>query len=268
MIGIGSEADAASLESDLATATANRQALEAQLDNAKRTLLVLLGRGTDPLASLQIEPRLGEPPLLPETTPGELLGRRPDVREAEARVRSAAGALTLDELALLPTFTLTPSTTQTRVTGSNGYSTGLWSIGANLLLPILDRPRLLAQIRGQRARAEQAIIAYEKTVQTAYGEAEQTMTTYMANRARLTQQAIAVDRARFAFEAQRAGYNAGIVDLTTLLTAQRTWSSARTQLAQLKTTTLTDAVNSFKALGGGWSSDAPALASSGSERIR
>ncbi|WBH15827.1 efflux transporter outer membrane subunit [Sphingomonas radiodurans] len=251
-VGIGAPVDSATLDSDLATAIASRQALEAQLTVSKRTLLVLLGRGTDPVEQLQIEARLGTPPAVPQTTPGELLMRRPDVREAEARVRSAMGNLKLDQLALFPSFTLSPSATQTKITGDNAYSSGLWSIGANFLMPILDRPRLLAEIRAERARGEQAVIAYEKAVQTAYGEAENTITTYTADRARLQQLAVAEERARYAFNAQRTGYRAGITDLTTLLTAERSWRSATTLLSQLQSTTLTDAVNVYRALGGGW----------------
>lgn len=250
--GIGARVDAASLDAEHATAAAAREQLEAQLTVSKRTLLVLLGRGTEPVGGLAVDPRLDEPPAIPRTTPGALLARRPDVREAEARLRSAAGSLKLDQLALLPTFTLFPSATGTKITGANGYSSGLWSIAANLFLPILDRPRLLAEIRAGRARGEQAVIAYEKAVQTAYGEAENTITTYMADRARLAQLSRAEERSRFAFEAQRTGYRAGIVDLTTLLTAERSWRSARAQSSQLKATTLTDAVNAFRALGGGW----------------
>lgn len=256
--GIGAPADAALLDADLASAIANRQSLTARLSVAKRTLLLLLGRGTDPVETLVIDARLGNPPLVPSTTPGTLLARRPDIRQAEAQVRSAAGALRLDQLALLPSFTLTPSAGQTKVTGPGAYSAGIWSIGANLLLPILDRPRLLAEIRAERSRGEQAIIAYEKTVQTAYGEAENTLTTYMADRDRLTQLAMAEERSRQAFEAQRSGYRAGIIDLTSLLTAERTWRSARLALSQLRATALSDAVNVYRALGGGWSPDAAA----------
>ena len=68
----------------------------------------------------------------------------------------------------------------------------------------------------------------------------------------MTQLTIAEERARFAFIAQRTGYRAGITDLTTLLTAERTWRTAQTQLAQLQTTTLTDAIDTYRALGGGW----------------
>ena len=50
----------------------------------------------------------GAPPPVPASVPGELLARRPDVREAAAKLRSATGQLKLDELALFPKFTLTP----------------------------------------------------------------------------------------------------------------------------------------------------------------
>lgn len=252
-VGIGAEVDAASLDGDYATAVASREQLEAQLKVSKRTLLVLLGRGIDPLDDMVVEAHLGEPPSIPQTVPGALLARRPDVREAEARVRAAAGTLKIDKLALLPTFTLSPSATGTKVTGGSGYTTSLWSIAAALYMPILDRSRLLAEIRAEKARGEQVVVAYEKVVQTAYGEAESTITTYVADRTRLIQLARAEERSHHAFEAQRIGYGAGIVDLTTLLTAERTWRSARTQYSQLNATTLTDAVNVYRALGGGWS---------------
>ena len=257
--GIAAPVDALTLQSDLASAVATRTQREAQLAGAKRTLLVLIGRGVDRLDTLEIEPRLGAAPAIPPTTPGALLQRRPDVREAEARVRAASGALRLDQLALFPSFTLNPSATSTRISGDNGYRTNAWSLGANLLLPILDRPRLLAEIRAERARGEQAVIAYEKAVQTAYGEAESRLTTYMADRARLVQLGIAEASARDAFAMQRRGYAAGIVDLTTLLTAERTWRSARTQVSQSQATTLADAVDVFRALGGGWSDSAATI---------
>ena len=65
--------------------------LEGVARAARRTLIDLVGRGTASLASLPIAPVTASPPAPPATTPGELLERRPDVREAEARLRSAEG---------------------------------------------------------------------------------------------------------------------------------------------------------------------------------
>ena len=91
--GLTSTSDAARLESDAATDAAEVARLEAVARDARRTLLDLIGRGTASIDSLVVEPTAAAPPAPPATTPGELLRRRPDVREAQARLQSAAGTL-------------------------------------------------------------------------------------------------------------------------------------------------------------------------------
>ena len=89
-------------------------------------------------------------------------------------------------------------------------------------------------------------------MQAAYGDAENSLTTLSADLERLGYLERAEQQARFAFTAQRSGYAAGIVSLDSLLQTEQTWRAARNALVSLKTSTLTDAVTSFKALGGGW----------------
>lgn len=250
--GLGSRADAASLQADEATALAATRALEARLEISKRTLLVLLGRGTEPVDRLPIAAELGAPPPVPAVTPATLLVRRPDIRQAEAQLRSAAGNLKLDSLALLPTISLLPSASYSATGGAGAVGTSIWSLAAGFALPLLDRHRLMAEMRGQRARTEQAVIAYENAVQAGFGEAQSNLSLYAADRGRLSQLELAEQRSRMAFEAQRAGYQAGIVDLTTLLQTERTWRTNLSALSDLRASALTDAVNVFRALGGGW----------------
>ncbi|MDE1916695.1 MAG: TolC family protein [Sphingomonadales bacterium] len=250
--GIGADVDADSLIADRATAQANVVQLEAQLAVSRQTLLVLLGRVGDAADSLPVDGALGPPPAVPATTPATLLVRRPDVVQAEARLRSAMGSLHLDSLALLPKFSLQPTASISAIAGPAGYTTSLWSLAAGVAMPVFDRARLLGEVRAQRARAEQAAIAYEKAVQTGYGEAQNQLATYAADRTRLSLLVEAEARARHAFDGQNAGYRAGVVDLTALLTAERSWRSSRSALSSLRATTLSDAVNVFRALGGGW----------------
>lgn len=251
-VGIGSRADAASLQADEASALATVQSFEVQLEVARRTLLVLLGRGTQGPEALPIAPNLGPPPPVPAATPATLLVRRPDIRQAEAQLRSAAGNLKIDALALLPTVNLSAAIGLVPIIGAGGYTTRSSSLGPVIGIPLFDRRRLLAQVRGQRARTEQAAIAYENSVQTAFGEAQNTLAQYAADRRQLVSVERAEERARFAFEAQRAGYRAGVVDLTTLLQAERIWRANLSALSDLRATALIDAVNVFRALGGGW----------------
>lgn len=259
-----SEGDRA--EADMAQAQAQVADLEAQLTAARRSLLILVGRGVDPLADLPIEAVLDAPPPVPATVPGELLARRPDVREAQAKLASAAGNLKINELALFPTFNLTPGVGLSKSVspsfpfaggggGKTSTSSSTWTLGANLSIPVLNIPSLLADIDAQNARTRQAAIAYEKAVQTAYGEAENAMVQLDADQRRVALLTAGEIRAERAYAAGRKGYQLGLTDLTTTLQAEQSWRLARTALTGAKTQALLRAVQTYKALGGGWSPD-------------
>jgi outer membrane protein TolC len=190
--------------------------------------------------------------------PGELLRRRPDVREAEWRITSAAGTLKVDELAVLPTLTLQPGLTLSRSTGSFGSVSAAWSIAGSLAQPVLDRPRLVARIHAQRAVAEQAVIAYEKAVQTAYGDTENAYVFLESDGRRVAMLQSAERRAESAYDKSRVGYAQGFNDLTTTLTTEATWRNIKSQLSSAQATLMDRSVQLFKALGGGWTPDQPA----------
>ena len=254
--GLTSTGSAARLETDLGTAQAEATRLEALSRSSRRTLLALVGRGTEPLDRLPVQAVAAPPPSPPRVTPGDLLRRRPDVREAEARLRSRAQTLKLDRLALFPTFTLAPGGQVSGLTGAYDVTSTIWTAGVNAALPILDRPRLLSVIRGDRARGEEAVVAYEQTVQEAYRDAENGLSALTADRSRIATLTDAVARARFAFDAARRGYDLGLIDLNTLLDSERSWRAARATLTTAQITALTDSATLFQALGGGWTPDA------------
>jgi NodT family efflux transporter outer membrane factor (OMF) lipoprotein len=250
--GLSPGSDTAQTLADVQTAEAEARDLTAQLAAARRQLLLLVGRGVDPLASLPMPADVGVPPPVPAAIPGQLLVRRPDVREAQQQVESAAGKLTLDKRALLPTIQLQPGAGLLQEGSSITDLLGYWTLAANATQPVLDRPRLLAQVRQQRAVAEQAVIAYEKAVQTAYGDAEIAFTYYASDKGRVDLLRAAEANAGFAYEAKKTGYSRGLNDLQTALTAEASWRQARLSLASAEVTLMQRSVQVFKALGGGW----------------
>jgi outer membrane protein TolC len=139
--------------------------------------------------------------------------------------------------------------------GTTSTSSSTWTLGANLSIPVLNIPSLLADIDAQNARTRQAAIAYEKAVQTAYGEAENAMVQLSADQRRVTLLTAGAIRAERAYAAGRKGYALGLTDLTTTLQAEQSWRAARTALTGAKTQALLRAVQTYKALGGGWSPD-------------
>jgi NodT family efflux transporter outer membrane factor (OMF) lipoprotein len=260
--GLSPTSEAARAEAELATAEAEVARLDSELRAAQRALLVLAGRPGEPLEALPITANLYDPPPTPQAIPSTLLARRPDIREAQARIESAAGGLRRAELALLPTINLRPSLGLSRQESDLFTSaTSFWSFGANLLVPILDRPRLLAEIGVNRARAEQAVIGYERAVQTAFSETDRGLIQLEADRARVDLLEAGEARARSAYESARTGYQAGLTDLQVLLDAERAWRAQRAALAQARTIALQRSAQVFQALGGGWTPEGQATQS-------
>jgi NodT family efflux transporter outer membrane factor (OMF) lipoprotein len=251
--GLATTADQARTASDAQSAEAQAVALEAQLAGARRALLVLIGSGAAASQSLALSPDVTPPPDLPSTTPGLLLVRRPDVREAEENLKEAAGELRLDKLAMFPTLTLQPQLSESRqVESIYTIATRTAAAGVALKAPILSLPKLNAQVRVQGARGQQAVVAYEKAVQTAYGDAERTLTTVAADGRRVHLLEEATKRSRFAFDAANKGYDLGLSDLTTLIQAEQSWRQTRATYTAAQISALVDTVAAFKALGGGW----------------
>ena len=59
-------------------------------------------------------------------------------------------------------------------------------------------------------------------------------------------------RARRAYDDERTRYELGIDDITAVLSAEETWRTDRTQLTAQRVQALRRAVQTYKALGGGW----------------
>jgi NodT family efflux transporter outer membrane factor (OMF) lipoprotein len=262
--GLSATSEGDRTAADLAQAQAQAALLEGQLQASRRGLLILVGKGVDPLASLPVEPAPAKIPVVPAAAPADLLARRPDIREAAARLASASGNLNISELALFPTLTLTPSVglsksiTPSFLTPGSTQSTtsSAWSLGGNLSIPVLNIPKLMSDIKADGARVEQAAVTYEQTVQKAFGETESALAQLDADERRVTLLAAGERRAAAAYEANRKGYAMGLTDLTTALQAEQAWRGARTALTGAQTQALQRSVQTYKALGGGWSPQA------------
>lgn len=257
--GLAPLSESARVDAGLLSAQANAMVLQSQLDATRRALLVLVGMGDEPLAALALDHEQTRPPALPQALPAELLSRRPDVLQARAQMQAAAGGLDLARLALLPSVSLTPGIGLNWQKQGASLSTGFWSLAANAALPVLDRPRLLANARAQGARAEQAVIAYEQVVQRAFSEADQALLRMAPDGRRIAALEQAQHRAQAAYDASVKGYGAGFFDLIVVLDSELVYREARVALTNARAEALAHAVQVFQALGGGWNSGAKAL---------
>jgi len=253
--GLTAASQADRVAGDVSQANARALALASELDATRRSLLVLMGDGLAPITSIAIEAELAEAPAVPTTVPGDLMIRRPDIREAQARIRSAAGNLRLAELDFFPRLTLQPSIGLSSQRGPLDASTGFWSLGLGLSVPVLDRPRLQAALDLQSARGQQLVIAFEQLVQSAFAEVDQALTRLQADRRRVQILIEGERRANRAHEAALTRFRLGLGDLQEVLDAELAWRATRNALTSARLDALKHSVQAFKALGGGWPSD-------------
>lgn len=252
--GLSAAADADRIAGDLSQSNARVAGLEAQLQTQKRALLILVGRVVEPTASLPIAAEVGAAPAPPTLVPGDLLTRRPDVREARARLESASGRANLARLSFLPTISFIPGVGYSRTQpGAAGAVTT--NLGLALSQPLLDMPRLLSQLGVQKAQATQAAIAYEQTLRQAFKESEAALVGLDADRRQIAVLTDGEGRAERAYRAARANYGRGLTDLQTTLSAEQAWRATRTQLTSAQVQAVRRAVQAYQALGGGWSAD-------------
>jgi outer membrane protein TolC len=143
-------------------------------------------------------------------------------------------------------------TTNTLSPYQQATSLGYWTWAGGVTVPLLDIPQLLFDAKAEDARAEQAAVAYEKSVQTAFGEAENALVGLAASRRAAAQLTDGELRARRAYDAAQTRYAMGLDDLTTALSAEEAWRTTRLALTTQRVQTLRRAVATYKALGGGW----------------
>jgi multidrug efflux system outer membrane protein len=251
--GFASELDLNLAIGALADASAQLKDLARQRDLAEH----LLGTLTGDLA-LKIAPgdwsAIPVPPSPPAGLPSSLLDRRPDVRAAEQTLVAANAQIGVAKAALFPTISLTGNYGGQSAALGDVLKSGanIWSAGFGLALPIFDAGRNAARVDQAEARQRQAVLSYQKSVETAFREiADAIANVRQSGLAQIDQQTRA-NAAHRSLEIARARYETGYGAYLDVLDAQRTANDADLALIRSRQSQLSYTVDFLKALGGGW----------------
>jgi len=248
---------------DVVRAAAEASSAEAQLPMADQEITVdinqlskLVDREPGALrAELAVaRPVPTVPPVVPIGLPADLARRRPDIREAEARLHAATARVGVAVADLYPKLTLGASgglQSESLLTLTSWASRFL-TAGPTVELPIFDAGRRRATIRLQDVKAQEAALDYRRTVLTALNEVDNALAAYGADQARRTSLSDAVSRDRDAVDLTQQRYASGVGSFIDVLDAERTLEQNELLLATSSTAVSTDLVVLYKSLGGGW----------------
>ncbi|NJN47586.1 MAG: TolC family protein, partial [Candidatus Competibacteraceae bacterium] len=140
-----------------------------------------------------------------------------------------------------------------------------WSYGGSLLAPIFTAGRIAGQVQVAEAQQQQALLNYQQAIQTAFAEVEDGLVDVRKSRELMAVQEQQVDALRrYAYLAQLR-YDNGYTSYLEVVDAQRNLFNAELALAQNQGGVLLALIGLYKAIGGGWVTEAEALASSSTD---
>jgi multidrug efflux system outer membrane protein len=166
---------------------------------------------------------------LPAGTSSEVLLRRPDVIEAEYRLRSANADIGVARAALFPRISLTgvlgvaSDALGSLFTGGAFSATGTGAASA----PIFDFGRRIATVRVTEAQRDASVAAYERAIQNAFREVADALAVQGTIAERMRAARVSTEAATDTAQLTEARYRGGISNFLANLDAQRSLYNAR-----------------------------------------
>jgi multidrug efflux system outer membrane protein len=194
------------------------------------------------------------PPPIQAGLPGSLLERRPDLLAAERQVLAAFRMLEASKLALLPSITLTADggRLDDRLLSLLNLNPTLFHTAVQIYVPIYQGGALRAQIRISSAQQEQALAAYGSAALNAFREVEIALNNEGLLGERLAYQRAAEKDRDEAVRIGRIKYEAGVIDMLSLLQLQTAQVETEMEIVQTTNSQLANRINLHLDLGGGF----------------
>jgi multidrug efflux system outer membrane protein len=253
--GIDTMLDQRQTEELVYTAAAQIPDLERQIEQQENAISLLLGNNPGPVPrglSLTEQPHA---PEVPAGLPASLLERRPDIRQAEAKLIAANAQIGVARAAYFPQISLTGSAGFESVALTSLFSgpAGLWSLAGSVTEPIFQGGRIKSGVRLAEAQQQEALLTYQQTIQGAFRDVSNALIAYRKNREFRIEQERLTASAQDAARLSEMRFRAGATDYLEVLTNETNNFSDELTLVQAQFNELQALVQLYQALGGGWS---------------
>jgi multidrug efflux system outer membrane protein len=252
--GAGSLADVRQAEELLHAAQANLPDLRRQIAIQENAISILLGHNPESIdRGLPIEEQ-PHPQEIPVGVPSELLQRRPDIEQAEAKLIAANARIGVARAQYFPQISLTSlggaasSQLNSIFSGPNAY----WYAAGSISQPIFEGGRIRSNYRLSQAQEQEMLLQYQKTILNALRDVSNSLVSYKETRERREEQSAQVKSAADAVRLARLRYSGGNTSYLEVLTTDTDLYSAQLVLAQAQEQEAASLVQLYAALGGGW----------------
>lgn len=248
--GAVSQLEVADARQNLASQLAARTELAQQRVEAINGLAILFDGPPDRIVADPLRLPAGDIPGVQAGLPAELLGRRPDLLAAEARLRAALARTDATRASYYPPLTLTGALGSASTSLGHLLANPVASLGAGLALPFLQWQQMTLNLRISRTDYEILVTTFRQTLYQAMADVENAL----AARQQLAEQhgllREALQAAQLAEQLYEARYQAGAVSLRAWLDAQERRRQAEVAVDENHFARLRNQVQVYQALGG------------------
>jgi outer membrane protein, multidrug efflux system len=253
-VGVASFLEVRQAETLLYTAAAASPDIERRITQTENLISVLIGH--NPSAIPRGRPLMQQValPVVPPGLPSTLLGRRPDIRQAEQQLVSANAQIGVAKALLFPQVVLT-GTAGVGAIGVDGTffgPQGLFAIGPSLTAPIFHAGQIRAEVESTKAQQQAALWRYLQSIQLAFREVSDALVEYRKQQEFRVQQETLTRTWRDALRLTNTRYEGGVISFLEVLDTERQLFEAELTLAQAQLAERLAVVRLYRALGGGW----------------
>jgi multidrug efflux system outer membrane protein len=251
--GVASGLDLAQQKTLLDSTVSQLYLVKQQRDQFEHAIAVLTG---NPASTFSVPVRAldATPVPVPLGLPSDLLERRPDVATAERQMAQQNALVGVAKAAFYPQLTLsgTGGYQSTSIASLITAPTAIWSLGGDLLEPVVNGGRNRANLAATRHAYDESVANYRESVLVAFQQVEDGLSGLSElSQATSTQQAAVTD-ARQALAIANNRYVGGVTTYLDVITAQSTLLGNQRLATQLLGQQMVTEVYLVKALGGGW----------------
>lgn len=252
--GATSLADVRQAEELLYTAQANLPNLQNDIAHEENALSLLLGRNPGSVERGLAVADQPHPEAIPSGVPSQLLERRPDIQQAEAKLIAANARIGVAKAQFFPQLSLTAmggsasNQLSSMFAGKNAY----WYAAGSLSEPIFDGGRIRSNYHLSKAEEQEMLTSYQKAIAGALRDVSDALSSYQKTREFREQQEQQTKSAADAVRLARLRYDAGYASYLEVLTNDTNLYSSQLTLAQAQQQEALSLVQVYTALGGGW----------------
>ncbi|WP_347557338.1 efflux transporter outer membrane subunit [Robbsia sp. KACC 23696] len=255
--GLAPQTQLKQAQASYAAVFATVPALQTGLVSARNALDVLMGRnpGTPDAQLDALAPIPNAPAISTATGPAELLRRRPDIIAAERQLAASNARIGVALSDYYPKFSLSALAGSTTTVGGHLFeSPANEAFGVfGLRWRLFDFGRVDAEVRAARGRNAEALAAYRQSVLQASADVENAFSAL----AKYDEQQQVLKNGEASLAEARAsiatGYQAGHNSQLDLLSADAQLQQIQEARIVAQSSTVRSAIETFNALGGGWS---------------